>query len=234
MAAFPLEILFEDNHLLALNKPAGLATMGASRGKPTLLGLARQYIKQKYHKPGNVYLGIVSRLDAPASGVVLMARTSKAARRLTRQFRRRRVQKTYWAVVEGRVQRPSATLVDWLARDEPQQRVAVAGPDAADAKPARLSYRRLFVAAAESLLEVDLQTGRKHQIRVQLARHGHPVLGDRKYGARQVLLGGIALHACRLVVEHPTTGRSIEITAPLPAAWQRIAAVRDSGLADSE
>ncbi len=232
MDAFALQILFEDNHLLALNKPAGLATMGAIPGKPTLLGLARQYIKQKYHKPGNAYLGLVSRLDAPASGVVLMARTSKAARRLVRQFRQGRVQKTYWVVVEGRVLRPAARLVDYLARAEQQQRVAVVGRETPGGKAAYLSYRRLGMAAAESLLEVELQTGRKHQIRVQLACCGHPVLGDRKYGARQAFARGIALHARRLVVEHPTTGQPIALTAPLPAAWRRIAAVREAGLAD--
>lgn len=231
MAAFPLEILFEDNHLLALNKPAGLATMGATGGKPTLFGLARGYIKRKYHKPGNVYLGIVSRLDAPASGVVLLARTSKAARRLAAQFRHGRVQKTYLVVVEGRVLRPADTLLDYLAHDEQRQRMAVVGADTPGARAARLSYRRLCVGATESLLEVELQSGRKHQIRVQLARRGHPVLGDRKYGARQAFACGIALHAWRLMVEHPTTGQSIALTAPLPAAWQRLAAVREAGFA---
>jgi len=234
MDSSALEILFEDNHLLALNKPAGLATMGAARGSPTLLALARQYIKRKYHKPGNVYLGIVSRLDAPASGVVLMARTSKAARRLSRAFRERRVQKTYWVIVEGRVHARSATLEDYLARDQRLQRMAVVDSSTPHARPARLSFRRLCVAAAESLLEVELETGRKHQIRVQLARQGHPVLGDRKYGARGAFARGIALHARRLAVEHPTTGESVLITAPLPAAWQSLAVVRDAELSRRE
>jgi len=231
MKAPRLEVLLEDNHLLAFNKPAGLATMGAAAGKPTLVSLARQYIKRKYHKPGNVYLGVVSRLDAPVSGVVLLARTSKAARRLAQQFREGSVRKTYWAVVEGRVARSEATLVDWLKADQRRQRMAVVQTQSAEARQARLSYRRLHVGATESLLEVELQTGRKHQIRVQLAHCGHPVLGDRKYGARQAFAEGIALHARRLVVQHPTTAQPISICAPLPRVWRSLAVVRESALA---
>ncbi len=216
----PLDILYEDNHLLAVVKPAGLATMGLADDQATLLSVARQYIKVRYHKPGNVYLGIVSRLDAPVTGVVLLARTSKAARRLTEQFRSREVEKTYWAVAEG-LAIPSGTLVDWLVHDERHRRMHVAAPETPGAKEARLSYRRLQTLAGRSLLEVQLDTGRKHQIRLQLAHHGHPIVGDRKYGSREPFPAGIALHARRLVITHPVKDERLELIAPLPASWNR-------------
>ena len=118
MNPHPLEILYEDNHLLAVAKPAGLAVMGSSPGKPTVLALAKQYIRDRYRKPGNVYVGVVSRLDVPVTGVVLLARTSKAARRLTEQFRSHEVEKTYWAIVEGKVEPASGRCVDWIGHDE--------------------------------------------------------------------------------------------------------------------
>lgn len=216
----PLDILYEDNHLLAVVKPAGLATMGLADDQATLLSVARQYIKIRYRKPGNVYLGIVSRLDAPVTGVVLLARTSKAARRLTEQFRSREVEKTYWAVVEG-LASPIGTLVDWLVHDERHRRMHVAAPETPGAKEARLSYRRLQALAGRSLLEVQLDTGRKHQIRLQLAHHGHPIVGDRKYGSREAFPAGIALHARRLAFTHPVKNDRLELIAPLPGSWNR-------------
>jgi 23S rRNA pseudouridine1911/1915/1917 synthase len=215
----PLEVLYEDNHVLAVNKPAGLPTMGTPGGQPTLLTVAKDYVKRKYHKPGNVYLGVMSRLDAPVTGVVLLARTSKAARRLTEQFRTHSVRKIYWALVEGTIEPPADRLVDWLAQDERHRRMHIVGPTLPGAKEARLSYRRLAIQGPTSLLEIELQTGRKHQIRLQLAHHGHPIVGDRKYGSRQTLADGIALHAWRLVVAHPTSGEPLAIEAPLPRAW---------------
>jgi 23S rRNA pseudouridine1911/1915/1917 synthase len=218
----PLHVLYEDNHLLAVVKPAGLPTMGTPEGRPTLLTLAKEYVKQHYQKPGNVYLGVVSRLDAPVTGVVLLARTSKAAARLTEQFRTHGVEKSYWAVVEGVVEPSDGRLVDWLAEDERHRRMHVVGPTMPGAREARLTYRRLSVANGNSWLEVDLETGRKHQIRLQLSHHGHPVVGDRKYGSGVPFSQGIALHARRLVISHPTTGVRIEFEAPLPAAWRRL------------
>ncbi|MGA2617792.1 MAG: RNA pseudouridine synthase [Thermoguttaceae bacterium] len=214
-----MRILYEDNHLLAVDKPAGLPTMGTPTGKPTLLSLAKEYVKQKYRKPGNVYLGVMSRLDAPVTGIVLLARTSKAARRLSEQFRNRTVQKTYWALVEGIPQPAAGVHVDWLAADQRHRRMHVVGRGLPGAREARLAYRRLAVRAAVSLVEVELQTGRKHQIRLQLAHHGHPVVGDRKYGSRRPFPVGIALHARRLVVGHPIGGAPLLLEAPLPAAW---------------
>ncbi len=216
-----LDVLYEDNHLLALAKPAGLPTMGTPQGRPTLLTLAKDYVKQRYRKPGNVYLGVVSRLDAPVTGVVLLARTSKAAARLTEQFRSREVEKTYWAIAEGVVEPADGQLLDWLAEDERHRRMHIVGRTIAGAKEARLTYRRLSIVAGNSWLEVELETGRKHQIRLQLSHHGHPIVGDRKYGSVVPFAEGIALHARRLVFSHPTTAARIELEAPLPPPWRR-------------
>jgi 23S rRNA pseudouridine1911/1915/1917 synthase len=217
-----MDVLYEDNHLLAVNKPAGLPTMGTPGEKPTLLSLAKQYVKHKYNKPGNVYLGVVSRLDAPVTGVVLFARTSKAARRLTAQFRLRDVKKNYWAIAEGQIQPESGEFHDWLAQDERHRKMHIVGPAIPGAKEAMLTYRRLAMVGQDSLLEIDLLTGRKHQIRLQLAHHGHPLLGDLKYGSRRPFPVGIALHARRLVIAHPVKGAPLELIAPLPAAWRRL------------
>ncbi len=219
-----LDVLYEDNHLLALAKPAGLATMGRFPGELTLLAAAKEYIKRKYAKPGNVYLGVVSRLDAAVSGVVLLARTSKAAARLAERFREREVRKTYWALVEGRLEPQVGPCRDWLVKDEARRRVCVCRAGTPGAREAHLSYRLLASVGGDSLLEIDLETGRKHQIRVQLASRGHPILGDAKYGSRSKFARGIALHARRLVVPHPVKqGVPVEIEAPLPDYWPRVA-----------
>lgn len=226
MSAPPLTILYEDNHLLALNKPAGLPTMGVAAERDSLLVRAKEYIKHRYQKPGNVYLGAMSRLDAPVSGIVLFARTSKAAARLTEQFRTRAVEKIYWAVVTGEVQPPQGRLEDLLRADERHRRVhrtMQAGPGVQDA---RLAYRVLAEVAGGTLLEVQLETGRKHQIRVQLAGRHWPILGDRKYGSQRPFKAGIALHSRRLVFTHPTRQETISLVAPLPSSWRPLG-VRD-------
>ena len=219
-----LQILHEDNHLLVVNKPAGLPTMGTPDGRPTLLTVAKEYVKTRYQKPGNVYLGVMSRLDAPVTGVVLLARTSKAAARLTEQFRNHSVEKTYWAVIEGVLDLESSegNLVDWLAHDDRHRRMHIVGPTLPGAKQARLSYRRLrLIDKKETWLEVQLETGRKHQIRLQLAHHGHPIVGDRKYGSRTPFAAGIALHARRLMISHPTTDERLSFEATPPESWRR-------------
>ena len=210
-----LDVLYEDNHLLVLNKPAGIATQGAAEGRPSLLALAKEYIKAKYRKPGNVYLGTVSRLDVAVSGAVVFARTSKAAARLSEQFRRHAVQKVYWAIVTGNPA-ASATCDDWLLKDEPRQRMQIADSQAAGAQNARLAYRRLQRHPRGWLLEVMLETGRKHQIRVQLAARGLPILGDRKYGSRKPWSAGIALHGRMLQLSHPTRGEIMTFLAEPP------------------
>jgi len=219
MNSHSLQILYEDNHLLAVFKPPGLATMGTRGEKPTLLSIAKDYVKRRYDKPGNVYLGVMSRLDAPVSGVVLLARTSKAARRMTEQFRSRAVKKLYWAIVEGRVDPPAGRLVDWVGPDQRHRRMHIVGEKLPGAKQARMSYRRLAAVHGDSLLEVELETGRKHQIRLQLAHHGWPILGDRKYGSQRRWADGIALLARSLVITHPVRAEPLELESPLPDEW---------------
>jgi 23S rRNA pseudouridine1911/1915/1917 synthase len=217
-----LTILYEDNHLLAVAKPPGLATMGVPDGKPSLLAAAKQYLKVKYDKPGEVYLGIVSRLDAPVTGVILLARTSKAAARLTEQFRSGTVEKLYWAVVEEQPDRPAGDCVDWVRKDERHRRMHIAAATNPDAKEARLSYRTLKSVSGGTLLEVQLVTGRKHQIRLQLAHRGWPIVGDRKYGATTRLEEGIALHARQLNFVHPVQKTEISLTAEVPRSWRSL------------
>ncbi len=217
----PLEILLEDNHLLAVNKPAGIATMGASAGETSVVNWARQYIKRRYSKPGNVYLGVVSRLDAPVSGVLLLARTSKAAARLSEQFRSRSVEKTYWGIVAGKDLPRSARWEDFLLKDESQHRMRRVAADAAGAAAAVLEFRQLKQLSACWLVEIAPETGRKHQIRVQFAERGWPILGDKKYGSRQPFSSGIALHSRRLAFDHPISKKRIELVARLPDAWKK-------------
>lgn len=216
-----LEILYEDNHLLAVNKPAMLPTMGVAADRPSLLATAKEWLRIRYEKPGNVYLGVVSRLDAPVTGVTLLAKTSKAAARLTEAFRTRKVEKVYWAVIDGLADPPSGSLEHHLRHDDRHRRVHVTHANCPDAKIARLGYRTLAALQDLSLLEVQLETGRKHQIRVQLAKAIRPVVGDRKYGSELELRSGIALHARRLVLQHPVRREPLEIAAPLPAVWHK-------------
>ncbi len=226
MQAGDLQIVYEDNHLLAVNKPAGLPTMGVAPGVPSVVVLAKQYIKRRYQKPGNVYLGIMSRLDAASSGIVLLARTSKAAARLTAQFRARHVEKTYWAIVSGRIEPEADEWTDWVVKDEARQRMVIARAADPAAKEARLRYRRLRTIGRGTLVEIDLLTGRKHQIRLQFAQRGFPLWGERKYGQGMPFSNGIALHARRLVVRHPVGGAPLELIARLGKAWHDLG-IRD-------
>ncbi|OHB76043.1 MAG: hypothetical protein A2W31_11395 [Planctomycetes bacterium RBG_16_64_10] len=203
-------------------KPAMLPTMGVTKGQPSLLALARDYVQRKYDKPGRVYLGVVSRLDAPVSGVVLLARTSKAAARLCAQFRCQAVRKVYWAAVAHRVRPATGRLIHFIGRDEQHRRMQIASARATGALEARLSYRTLQDVVNGTLLEVVPETGRKHQIRLQLASFGHPILGDRKYGSRQPFPLGIALHCRELVFQHPVRQHSVTLTAPLSRAWRSL------------
>ncbi len=220
-----LTILHEDNHLLAVAKPGGLLVQGDRTGDVTLLELAKAYLKAKYRKPGNVYLGLVHRLDRPVSGVVLLARTSKAAGRLGQQFREGTAIKTYLAVVHGRPAHQEAEAVAYLApHADASGRTHASAHPFAGAKEARLSYCMQDCVENRpekiALLEVRPHTGRRHQIRAQLALLGHPIVGDVKYGAAGPLPPrGIGLHALRLIVAHPIGGAKVVLTAPLPAGW---------------
>src|SRR4051812_47800055 len=182
------QVLFEDNHCLALAKPAGMLTQGVPGGIPTLEAWARAYLKEKYHKAGNVYLGIPHRLDRPVSGVVLFARSTKAAQRLAEQFQGRQGVKVYWAVVErsaaGEVPPAEGTWEDWLLKIQEQARAEKVSAETPGAKLGVLHYRRLNERPEGALLEIEPQTGRMHQIRVQAASRGWPVRGDALYGAR--------------------------------------------------
>jgi 23S rRNA pseudouridine1911/1915/1917 synthase len=219
-----MNILYEDNHCLALDKPAGLLTQGDATGERSLLDWAREYLKAQYNKPGNVYIGLVHRLDQPVSGVVLLARTSKAAARLSEQFRSGQVEKVYWAVVEGRASAEAGEWVDHLVKDPVHNKSRVAQPDEPQAREARLAYTVLERGKDKTLLELRPRTGRSHQIRVQLAARGLPICGDQKYGAGSRLLAAdgrprLALHARGLRFMHPTRREPIWVQAALPADW---------------
>lgn len=251
------EILFEDNHLLVVNKPPGMSTMGFAGDGASGLTVHRwgcDYLRRRYHKPGKVYLGVVHRLDQVSSGVLVLARTSKAASRLSEQFRRESsvdaVEKLYLAVVRGRLKQPSGQLRDSLAKNEQRQRMEVVAAERPGAMAASLDYEVIETATDAagrpvSLLRVTLHSGRKHQIRVQLAHLGHPIDGDRKYGdrygeasagraGRSVAAGpgglavagrsagAIALHAWRLSLIHPTIKTRISFVASPPVAWKRL------------
>lgn len=226
---FPWPILCDDGPVLAINKPAGLLTLGAHKPDvPTLERQVKSYLKQKYGKPGNVYLGIPHRLDRPVSGVILFARNSKAAGRLAEQFRERQVQKIYWGITANPPDEPEGCLTDWLLKDPEQAHVRVVPADTPGARQAILHYRAVGPTPLGTLLEIELETGRMHQIRVQLASRGWPILGDVQYGATGLLvdpapsdatLNPIALHARQITFLHPVRYDSLTLVAPLPENW---------------
>jgi 23S rRNA pseudouridine1911/1915/1917 synthase len=221
-----LTVLYEDNHCLAVDKPARILTIGDDSGDATLTEMVRAYIAKKYDKPGKVYLGIVHRLDGPVSGVVLFARTSKAAARLTEQFRRGSVRKVYHAIVEGKISPPEAVLTDWLLKNHVTNKVSRVSPGTRGGKVCSLSYRKLRSLGKLSLVEVRPTTGRSHQIRVQLASRGYAIYGDMKYGSKHTFEHAIALHAFELSFEHPVRKEPVTISAPYPATWKQLLGAR--------
>lgn len=231
-----LEVLYEDNHLIAVNKPPGQLVQGDSSGDSPLAEGVREYLKQRYRKPGNVFVGVAHRLDRPASGVVLFARTSKALSRLNHLFRENRVHKLYWALIRELPPRREDTLVHHLRRNPEQNKSYALDTPRADSKEARLSYRLLESLERYHLLEITLHTGRHHQIRAQLARIGCHIKGDLKYGAaRSNPGGGIHLHARLLCLPHPIGGREVTILAPPPRdpLWEAVElALRRGGASD--
>ena len=219
----PLQILYEDNHCLAVVKPAGWLVAGDETGDLSLLDVAKAHIKQQYSKPGDVYLGLIHRIDRPVSGVVLFARTSKAAGRLAEQFRSGSIRKVYRAIVEGLPPVAEGQLHDWLRKDETRNVSEVVQASAPGARECRLNFRVLISdrSQQQSMLEIVPRTGRSHQIRVQLSHQGWPILGDRKYGAKHPFPEAIALHAFELTFEHPTRKEPVTLRAELPAQWPK-------------
>lgn len=219
-AMSPLDVLFEDNHLIAVVKPAGMPSTHYDGREETVDRLVKRYIKEKYGKPGDVFLGIVHRLDKPTSGVLLFARTSKSAGRIAEQFREGGVDKVYWAVVENHLKSPDGTLEDWLWKDDTSGHVGVVRPGAAGAKHALVHYHVRAEREDLSWLELRPQTGRTHQLRVQLSSRGHPIVGDFKYGSEIPFTPGIALHARQLTVLHPIAREPVTIVADAPQSWR--------------
>jgi 23S rRNA pseudouridine1911/1915/1917 synthase len=215
-----LQILYEDNHCLAVLKPSGIVSAHYQGRGETLDRMVKAYLKGKYQKSGNVFLGIVQRLDRPVSGVLLFARTSKAAARLAQQFREGTVEKIYWAVVEGTVDKVAGTLEDWLWKDREAGHVEIVEPKTRGARQALLHFQRRAVRDDLTWVELRPQTGRSHQLRVQLAHYGHPIYGDAKYGSFHTLDGAIALHARSLTFLHPIRHEPITLTASLPRSWR--------------
>ena len=219
-----MTVLYEDNHLIAVNKACGEIVQGDKTGDTPLSETVKAYIKTKYNKPGEVFLGVPHRLDRPTTGVVLFARTSKALTRLNDLFRSHEaIRKTYWAIVQGKPAQPEARLENYLVRNEKLNKSFIAKGPGGEAQLAVLSYKTLAVGDHYTLLEVNLETGRHHQIRCQLAAIGCPVRGDLKYGAKRSNPdGGISLHARKVEFIHPVTKQPISITAPVPdeKIWQ--------------
>jgi 23S rRNA pseudouridine1911/1915/1917 synthase len=212
-----LQILHEDNHIIAINKRVGDIVQGDKTGDKPLSEVVKEYIKEKYNKPGEVFLGVVHRLDRPTTGIVVFARTSKALTRLNELFSNRETQKTYWAIVKNKPEKEQDTLVHFLKRNEKNNTSKAHLKEVEASKKAILDYTLLKQLDNYSALEINLHTGRHHQIRAQLAAIGSPIKGDLKYGfERSNTDGGIHLHARKLNFIHPVTKVTIELIAPTP------------------
>lgn len=222
-----MTVLYEDNHIIAVNKTSSEIVQGDKTGDEPLSETLKKYLKEKYNKPGEVFLGVTHRLDRPVSGVVVFAKTSKALTRLNEMFRNQEVKKTYWAIVKNRPEETEGRLEHYLVRNEKQNKSVAHSKMAPNAKKASLSYKLISQSDNYFLLEVQLETGRHHQIRCQLAKMGCPIKGDLKYGfPRSNPNGGISLHARYVEFVHPVSKQLIQITAPCPAddkLWEAVA-----------
>lgn len=213
-----MEVIYEDNHVIVVNKRAGEIVQGDKTGDKPLSEMIKEYLKEKYNKPGNVFCGVVHRIDRPVSGLVIFAKTSKALTRLNEMLRKNEIHKSYWAMVEGKPEKEEGVLECYMRSDGRLNKSFPCEPDHPDAKKAILKYRTVAVGDRYTILEIDLITGRKHQIRMQLAGMGHPIQGDLKYGAKRSNPdGGISLIAKRISFVHPVSKVEISLeVAPLP------------------
>ena len=217
-----LEIIYEDNHLIAINKRPGDLVQGDKTGDNTLIDQVKNYIKKKYNKPRGVFLGLIHRLDRPTSGLILFAKTSKALRRINKQFKDRKSQKKYWAIIDKSFDSNSGTLTHWLKRNPKMNKSFANNEKVNDSKKAILHYKKIIKLRKYCVLEIDLETGRHHQIRSQLSFIGFPVKGDLKYNAkRKNPDASIDLHARSLTINHPTTKKKITFLAspPIKPQW---------------
>lgn len=220
-----LQILHEDNHIIVINKRVGDIVQGDKTGDKPLSDIVKEYIKDKYNKPGEVYLGVVHRLDRPTTGIVVFARTSKALTRLNELFKNRETQKTYWAVVKNQPPKEQDTLVHYLVRNEKNNTSKAHLKEVANSKIAKLDYKIIAKLQNYFALEIDLHTGRHHQIRAQLSAISCPIKGDLKYGFdRSNSDGGIHLHARKLSFIHPVSKEELNLTAPVPTdvIWENV------------
>jgi 23S rRNA pseudouridine1911/1915/1917 synthase len=218
-----MNVLYEDNHIIIINKAAGEIVQGDKTGDKSLCDKMKAYLKEKYAKPGNVFVGLPHRLDRPVSGIVVLAKTSKALERLNNMFRDGNVKKIYWAITKERPAVSEGELSGWILRNEKMNKSFCYDKEVQGSKHALLYYRHIAESQNYNLIEVELKTGRHHQIRCQLAHMGCPIKGDLKYGARRSNPdGSISLHARYIEFIHPVSKESIQITAPLPAdrLWQ--------------
>ena len=218
-----MRVLYEDNHIIVINKSAGEIVQGDKTGDKSLCDTAKQYLKEKYAKPGNVFIGLPHRLDRPVSGIVVLAKTSKALERLNKMFHDGNVKKTYWAITKSKPTPAEAELENWILRNEKMNKSFAYAKEVKGSKHALLHYRTIDSSQNYNLIEVDLKTGRHHQIRCQLASIGCPIKGDLKYGAKRSNPdGSISLHARHIEFTHPVSKELISITAPHPhdALWQ--------------
>ena len=217
-----LEIIYEDNHLIAINKRPGDLVQGDKTGDNTLIDQVKNYLKKKYNKPRGVFLGLIHRLDRPTSGLILFAKTSKALRRINKQFKDRKTQKKYWAIIDKSFDSNSGTLTHWLKRNAKMNKSFANNEEVNDSKKAILHYKKIIKLRKYCVLEIDLETGRHHQIRSQLSFIGFPVKGDLKYNAkRKNTDASIDLHARSLTINHPTTKKKITFLAspPIKPQW---------------
>ena len=218
-----MNVLYEDNHIIVINKAAGEIVQGDKTGDKSLCDTMKLYIKEKYAKPGNVFIGLPHRLDRPVSGIVVFAKTSKALERLNRMFSEGSVKKIYWAMTKEKPQQPESDIDSWILRNEKMNKSFSYPKEVKGAKRALLHYRQIDASQNYNLIEVELKTGRHHQIRCQLASIGCPIKGDLKYGAKRSNPdGSISLHARYIEFIHPVSKELIAITAPLPddKLWQ--------------